>query len=161
MIVPSRTSTSSWRITAVAPSGIAPPVEILIALPSASAVADGRSGARLADDGEGSAGLAGDDRVTVHRRARERRHVAGGRHVRGEHPIVGVGNRDPLGSKRLSRFEHPLAGLRDRDQSGAHHLILANPAGRLAGDARGPGQCVVKDAGWSGVCQVAADQGRS
>ena len=40
-IVSPRTSTFSWGITAVAPSGIAAPVEILIALPSASAVADG------------------------------------------------------------------------------------------------------------------------
>ncbi len=41
MIVPSRVSTSSCGITAVAPSGMAPPVEILIALPSPSTSDDG------------------------------------------------------------------------------------------------------------------------
>jgi len=45
---------------------------------------------------------------------------------------VGIGDRHPLGSERLSGAQNPLPGLRDRDQSGAHRFILANETDRMA-----------------------------
>ena len=103
--------------------------------PDRAAVAErrrrGGPGARLADHGQGPAGIPVDERVAVHSRARERRHVAGGSQIGGENPITGLVDRDPLGSERSGGAQHPLAGFGDRNQRGRHRLILADNCARL------------------------------
>ncbi len=137
--------TSSCGITAVAPAGTAAPVEIRIASPSRTSQLRGRAGARLADDLEHAPGVPGEDRVAVHRRARERRHVAGGAHVGGQHAAERGVDLHLLGRQDVKRFEDELSGSRDRDQRRRHpcspfSICAAAPPGRVieVGDAARP-----------------------
>ncbi len=111
-IVPSRTSTFSWGITAVAPSGIAAPVEIRIASPSLSGRAEGVPARDSPTTVRVRSAVAVDDRVAVHRRARERRHVAGGPQVGGQHPPAGLVDRAPARFRVAGRRPAPARGPR-------------------------------------------------
>ena len=74
----------------------------------------GRARAGLADNAQPALGGTGENRVAVHRRAREGRYVAGGLKVHGQHPVDGLADLDGLGAQRLDGSEHELAGLGDR-----------------------------------------------
>ena len=98
----------------MAPAGIAAPVEMRMAWPSPSRLERRRACAGLADNAQPALGGTGENRVAVHRRARERRYVAGGLKVHRQHPVDGVADLDGLRAQRLDGSEHELAGLGDR-----------------------------------------------
>ncbi len=118
---PASSLTSSWGMTASAPSGSGAPVKIRKASPArsgrsaiapagtrpASAEARGRAGRR-------GGGVGAAERVAVHRGGRPRRHVARAVHVLGEHAVQALGERDPLvaehGHARQDAFERFLDG---------------------------------------------------
>ena len=78
------------------------------------------AGARLGDDRERTVLRGGDDRVAIHRGAREGRDVAGGLDVGGEHAIERVLHPDRLGRQALRGAEGALSCLFDRDQRLGH-----------------------------------------
>ena len=92
--------------------------------PDRFAVADfeprGRAGTGFADHLEHPARIPGQHRVAVHRRARKRRHVAGGAHVGREHTAQRGVDLHLLGRQQMEGFQNELAGSCDRDQRRRH-----------------------------------------
>ena len=81
--------------------------------PSAEPLRRGRAGAGLADDHQRASGRARHHGVAVHRRTGERRHVARGVNVLGQHPVECVGDGDPLARHPLDAAQDSLASVRD------------------------------------------------
>ena len=135
-------------MTASAPSGTAPPVEIAIASPAWSGRSAGDPAAIRATTGRRAPTPASPARTreAVHRRARERRQVderAGGL---GQDPAGRALDRNALGVEPLCAFEDEPLRLRDRDQlrrrAHARKAIGAPRSGadRRRGRARGAGR---------------------
>ena len=117
------TVTFSCGITASAPGGTAAPVEIRIASPSCELELGRRARARLADDPQPPSLGPGENGIAVHRRAGERRDVAGRPDVLGQHPAERVVDRDLLLRKGANRLEDERASLRHGDQRRRHRHV--------------------------------------
>ena len=99
-IVPSSTVVSSCWAIASAPSGTGAPVEMRTVVPGSTTTPAAGAGLRLADELQprrAAGGVGGDDRVAVHRRGVERRHVVRRARVVGERAAERVVERDVLG----------------------------------------------------------------
>ena len=78
----------------------------------------GPARARLAHHGERAPGGPGDEREPVHGRVGERRHVAGGGDIAGQHAAERVGNRHGLARQRADGAQDDPPRLVDGDHTG-------------------------------------------